>query len=549
MVPALRLGQYVVEGLLGPGGVTETYRARRADGTGAPVALKLLRADRAGEHHVQVADQFLEAAREQAAAGVPGTGQILEISTEPAFVVMKLVPGRDLRKLAPLVSAEEAGPRADRELLAALIGAEVASTLAAAHEREPPLFHLGLGPGDVLVTDEGRVVVLDFGVFAAVRALAETAFEPWCFLPGEALSGAAPTPAADVYGVGALVYHLVTGSPPAGGNDVHELAAALRRDPPPLRGSPGHLGTALRALLAPDPRDRPPSAAVAASWLAPELTTPAERQRRIRELLAQLEGRSVGDAPPRAAAPASNERRATVAPSGKAESAPRRSAHVAAAARSWRPLLVGGAALVMLAAGVGALLASKPRREPMKTAPVGPAPAVVARSPEIPPAFWADAGAARPPVANPLPRVPGRFKLDTEPAGALVWIDGVERGTTPLDVHVGPGGHRVVAILPGHRMWRDVIDGTPGELMRRRLVPVPSGASTGALLTVDCRTRGKFPVLIDGDETGLLCPAIRVPVAPGKHAVSIFIPAERRYVEIEQEVAPGRSPAVARFPQ
>ena len=116
------------------------------------------------------------------------------------------------------------------------------------------------------------------------------------------------------------------------------------------------------------------------------------------------------------------------------------------------------------------------------------------------------------------------------------------RGTTFADIVVGPGSHRVVLTLPSHRMFRDIVDTSRGAIIRRNLVPVPPPGRGSGFVRVECQTVGKFPILIDDEETGLLCPVSRLPVVSGKHHVGIFVPARKTVMAVEVTIPPGREP-------
>jgi hypothetical protein len=79
------------------------------------------------------------------------------------------------------------------------------------------------------------------------------------------------------------------------------------------------------------------------------------------------------------------------------------------------------------------------------------------------------------------------------------------------------------------------------------LVPVEPPTRGNGFLDVACWNIGKFPILIDDEETGLLCPAKLVPTKPGKHLVGIFVPSERRTIVVEATVEAGAKPAVVKF--
>jgi hypothetical protein len=104
-------------------------------------------------------------------------------------------------------------------------------------------------------------------------------------------------------------------------------------------------------------------------------------------------------------------------------------------------------------------------------------------------------------------------------------------------------------------MFREVVDTAAGAIIRRTLVPVLPPTRGNGFVNVDCRGTGRlpvlptFPIVIDNEETGILCPAKLIPMPEGKHLVGIFVPAEDRSVFVETTVELGAKPAVARFVQ
>src|SRR5664279_3027415 len=114
VTPPLRFGRYVLEGLLGPGGVTETYLARLAadevgSSAGQLFALKLLRPDRVPEgSFAKVAGRFVSAGRQLRDFRRPGFGKVVEVSDDPSatFIVTEQVVGCDLARLIETNRAE-----------------------------------------------------------------------------------------------------------------------------------------------------------------------------------------------------------------------------------------------------------------------------------------------------------------------------------------------------------------------------------------------------------------------------------------------------------
>jgi len=134
----------------------------------------------------------------------------------------------------------------------------------------------------------------------------------------------------------------------------------------------------------------------------------------------------------------------------------------------------------------------------------------------------------------------GHLVLKVTPAGATVWLDGKEVGSTPSTILTTPGAHRLVVTAPGYRMLRDVIDTSKGILFEREMVPAifPLTGSVG--LNVACTTEGKYPVFIDGKEIGALCPIAGVRLDPGKHMVGVFVVPENRIWTLDREIVAER---------
>jgi hypothetical protein len=96
-------------------------------------------------------------------------------------------------------------------------------------------------------------------------------------------------------------------------------------------------------------------------------------------------------------------------------------------------------------------------------------------------------------------------------------------------------------------MFRDVVDTSRGAIVRRTLAPIDPPTRGNGFVDVDCLTVGKLPILLDEEETGLLCPAKMLPTTAGKHLVGVFVPQERRTVLVETTVAIGGKPSVVKF--
>jgi hypothetical protein len=191
---------------------------------------------------------------------------------DEAAVVLEYVPGEGLddrlRRSGPMPSAE-----------AARIGEELASALSAAHAEG--IVHRDVKPANVLLGADGRARLADFGIAQALdegaAALTETGsiVGTLRYMSPERLQCQAPTPAADIWGLGAVLLEAITGRPPYDARTPIELLEAARLGPPDLSGVPERLVPALHGTLSPEPAARPTAGelqvplAAAAGWSAP----------------------------------------------------------------------------------------------------------------------------------------------------------------------------------------------------------------------------------------------------------------------------------------
>jgi serine/threonine protein kinase len=136
----------------------------------------------------------------------------------------------------------------------------------------------------------------------------------------------------------------------------------------------------------------------------------------------------------------------------------------------------------------------------------------------------------------------GNVDIVTTPEGAAVYIDGEERGKSPLKLQLTPGSHRVVALLDGGRMRRESVKVGQGlTQVNLSLDPVklPEGVAGPAGLKVRCaKTQGELRILVDGEDTGRQCPnEERISVKGGTHRIGLYSPRTDQTVEVEKEIA------------
>ena len=265
-----RLGPWEITALLGTGGMGEVWGARRADGAyDAQVAIKVLRG---AVDDASFRSHFAQEQRLLARLNHPHIARLMDAGHLPdgrPYFVMEAVQGRPLDEAA-------AGVPLSARLSMFL---QLADAVAYAHHRG--LVHRDLKPSNVLVTPEGQVKLLDFGIAQAVERgpAAEGAARP--LTPGyaspEQVRGETVGPHSDVYALGVLLHVLLTGTRPYGraattvAEALHavlmEVPTAPSRSPPSSGLDPGverrrlsgDLDAVVLKALAKQPTDRYPT--------------------------------------------------------------------------------------------------------------------------------------------------------------------------------------------------------------------------------------------------------------------------------------------------
>jgi len=266
MTGRILAGRYELGDLLGRGGMGEVWSAldllikRR-------VAVKLLRV---GADDAE-SGLFLREARTAGGVDHPGVVTVHDVGRDPAdgslYLVMEHVEGRDLARVL-----REDGPSAIP--VAADRVAQVAAALAAAHDAG--VVHRDLKPANLMLTPEGAVKVLDFGIARHVAATQQSTniVGTLAYMPPERVRGTPGDALGDLYSLGCVLYELLTGRKPFDtGEPMALMYAHLRTTPePPSRVRPD-IPPALDALvlrmLAKKPADRPRDAGEVVRLLRP----------------------------------------------------------------------------------------------------------------------------------------------------------------------------------------------------------------------------------------------------------------------------------------
>ena len=265
--PGTRVGRYLILGPLGRGGMGVVYRAFDPE-LDRPIALKLVGLAGLGPGAEQAGLRLQREARTLARLSHPNVVAVHDVGSygEHVFVAMELVEGAHLR------SWLGSRARRPREVIAVFLAA--GAGLAAAHRLG--IVHRDLKPENVMVSEDGRVRVLDFGLARPIAGAVsqaggdETAADGHLTVDG-AIAG---TPAymapeqdagdrvdarSDQYSFCAALYEALYGRLPWAGGTYLEMAAARRAggvDPPALRGVSGRVRRALATGLAVDPAAR-----------------------------------------------------------------------------------------------------------------------------------------------------------------------------------------------------------------------------------------------------------------------------------------------------
>jgi len=240
---------------LGQGGMASVWRALDQV-LGRLVAVKVLASGLMADH--DFLERFRVEARSAAQLSHPHITGVFDYGEwdlpdgqRVAFIVMELLDGESL------AARLRRGPLPWPQAVAAC--AQIAEALAAAHRRG--VVHRDVKPGNVVLTGAGAKV-LDFGIAALTGEEALTpsggVLGTAAYVAPELLAGELVTPAADVYGLGVVLFEALTGEPPAGGDGV-----AARRPLEMLPGLPREITALGQRCLALRPAERPSSAEVA----------------------------------------------------------------------------------------------------------------------------------------------------------------------------------------------------------------------------------------------------------------------------------------------
>jgi serine/threonine protein kinase len=247
-------GRYRLQEILGSGGMGRVWLAED-ELLRRPVAVKEMLGPAADRVDIQL--RTVREARAAARLDHPGVVKVFDVVwlSDRAWIVMEYVRSRSLQ-----IAVQADGPFDHRA--AARIGLRVLGALRAAHAAR--VLHLDVKPHNVLLAEDGRVVLGDFGL--AVTADPDGGPEPvlmgspYYVAPERIKLGGRPSPATDLWSLGATLYAATEGRPPfVRATTAASLSAVLHDEPDPAK-RPGPLTPVLLDLLAKKRDDRPGAA-------------------------------------------------------------------------------------------------------------------------------------------------------------------------------------------------------------------------------------------------------------------------------------------------
>ncbi|MDI6099027.1 Stk1 family PASTA domain-containing Ser/Thr kinase [Actinoplanes sp. NEAU-A12] len=259
-------GRYQVGELLGYGGMAEVHKGRDLR-LGRDVAIKMLRTDLARDATFQ--ERFRREAQNSAALNHPAivavydTGEeISDAGEKHPFIVMEFVNGRTLKEV--LAQEQRLQPRRALEIIA-----DICAALEFSHRHG--IIHRDIKPGNVMITQNGQVKVMDFGIARALASGATTMTQTSAvigtaqYLSPEQARGESVDARSDVYAAGCVLFELVIGHPPFVGDSPVSVAYQHVREEPRVPSSvnrdvPPDIDAIVLKALAKNPLNRYQSA-------------------------------------------------------------------------------------------------------------------------------------------------------------------------------------------------------------------------------------------------------------------------------------------------
>ncbi len=242
--------RYRIEEILGQGGMGSVYRAVD-ENLGVDVAVK---------ENLFTTDEYARQFRLEAVIlanlrhpNLPRVSDHFVIGEEGQYLVMDFIEGEDLRQ-----RMEREGTISDEDAIQ--IGAAMCDALLYLHTRKPSILHRDIKPGNVKITPDGHIYLVDFGLAKVMQGSQVTTTGARAMTPGysppEQYGTARTDPRTDIYSLGATLYAALCGTIPEDGlaraMDNAELTPLRKRNPKIVR----RLAAAIEKAMAVDPAER-----------------------------------------------------------------------------------------------------------------------------------------------------------------------------------------------------------------------------------------------------------------------------------------------------
>ncbi|MDQ4143220.1 MAG: protein kinase [Actinomycetota bacterium] len=220
-------GRYVLEERIAVGGMGTVHRALD-ERLGRPVAAKVLREELAEDPHF--VERFRREARSAAMLSHPNIASIYDYVADERghLIVMELLTGPDLSRYLSAAGTIAVERAVD-------VCCQVLDALGHAHDRG--VIHRDVKPANIVLDHDTTVKVTDFGIAQALGSARLTATGAFLgsahYVAPERVRGEEATPASDLYSLGVVLFEMVVGRPPFGGDSLHRvLESHLSEDVP-----------------------------------------------------------------------------------------------------------------------------------------------------------------------------------------------------------------------------------------------------------------------------------------------------------------------------
>jgi serine/threonine protein kinase len=269
-----QLGRYELLHRIAKGGMGEIFlaKARGAGGFEKNVILKTILPHLAEEQ--EFIEKFLDEGRIVVQLIHGNIVPVFDMGEQDGvyFIAMEYVPGRDLREVIQRLDITRTCLPVD---LALFVGSEISKGLDYAHRKTDEsgvslgIIHRDISPSNVLISSDGEVKLIDFGIARAAGRLAKTVSGriqgKFCYMSPEQASGKPMDARSDVFSAGITIYEMLTGFRPFEGSTDLESLDLVRKcefDPPSTLNAeiPDEVDAIVQKALARDPEDRYPSA-------------------------------------------------------------------------------------------------------------------------------------------------------------------------------------------------------------------------------------------------------------------------------------------------